>query len=266
LETERLKLAEKEEVIKGLQTQIEALRQRAEQGSMQLQGETLEVTVESDLRTAFPFDEIVEVKKGERGADVLQRVRTNIGMNCGAILWETKRARNWSAGWIEKLKEDQREAKAELAALVTTCPPQGLRGIGLMDGVWICEPAFACALAAALRQGLVSTAVQRAQETGRAEKMAQLYDYLCGVEFRQHVEGIVDSFVALKEQLEAERRAFARQWKEREQQITKAIQHTAMLYGGIQGVAGRTALPEIRALQLPGAGVEAVLGIVEGKG
>jgi hypothetical protein len=75
---------------------------------------------------------------------------------------------------------------------------------------------------------------------------------LCSVEFQQHIEGVVESFKELREQLAAEQRAFARQWKEREQQLNKAIQHTAMLYGGIQGIAGRTALPQIQMLQLPG--------------
>src|SRR5207245_64852 len=143
--------AEKELLIKGLQEQIAALKQRAEQGSMQLQGESLEVTLEEDLRQKFPYDEIVAVKNGEREADALQRVRTNAGMECGTILWEAKRAKNWVPNWLEKLKEDQRAAKAELAVLVVTCPPAGVRGIGQMDGVWVCEPAYACALGAALR-------------------------------------------------------------------------------------------------------------------
>jgi hypothetical protein len=252
-EGERLKLADKEQIIKGLQEQIDALKQRAEQGSMQLQGETLELELENTLRSAFPYDDIAEVKKGQRGADVAQRVRTNAGADCGAILWEAKRARNWSSDWPEKLKADQREANAELAVIVTTCPPEGVRGIGQVSGVWVCEPPFAVGLAAALRQGLVSTAAQRLQDTGRADKMSLLYDYLCGVQFRQHIQAVVESFLGLQEQLAAEQRAFARQWKEREQQIQKAIQHTAMLYGGIQGIAGREALPEITPLQLPGA-------------
>jgi hypothetical protein len=251
-EAERLKLADKDNIIKGLQEQISALQQRAEQGSMQLQGETLELELESQLRAAFRTDDVSEIKKGQRGADVAQRVRTGTGLDCGLILWEAKRAKNWSDDWTEKLKEDQREAKAELAVIVTTCPPESIRGIGQMDGVWVCEPPFAVALAAALRQGLTSTAGQRLQNTGRADKMAVLYDYLCGVEFRQHVQAVVESFLALQEQLAAEQRAFAKQWKEREQQLQKAITHTAMLYGGIQGIAGREALPEIQTLQLPG--------------
>ncbi len=251
-EAERLKLADKDNVIKGLQEQIAALQQRAEQGSMQLQGETLELELESQLRAAFRTDDVSEIKKGQRGADVAQRVRTATGLDCGLILWEAKRAKNWSADWTEKLREDQREAKAELAVIVTTCPPEGIRGLGQMDGVWVCEPPFAVVLAAALRQGLISTAGQRLQNSGRADKMSVLYDYLCGVEFRQHVQAVVEAFLALQEQLTAEQRAFAKQWKEREQQLQKAITHTAMLYGGIQGIAGREALPEIQTLQLPG--------------
>ncbi|MCX7868346.1 MAG: DUF2130 domain-containing protein [Terrimicrobiaceae bacterium] len=253
-EAERLNIAQKDKVITDLQQQIAALKQKAEQGSMQLQGETLELTLESDLRTAFPFDEIAEVKKGQRGADCLQTVRTNQGFVCGAILWEAKRARNWSNDWPEKLKADQREAAADLAVLVTTCPPEGLRGIGLHDGVWVCELPFALGLAAALRQGLISTAAQRVQQSNRADKAQALYDHVCGVGFRQHIEALVEAFLGLQEQLEAEKRAFAKQWKEREARLSSAITHTAMLYGGVQGIAGREALPEVSALALPGMG------------
>jgi hypothetical protein len=250
-EAERLKLADKEKVIADLQREIQNLKQKAEQGSMQLQGETLELELEQQLRSAFPFDEITEVKKGQRGADVTQHVRTNAGFDCGTVIWEAKRARNWSAECPEKLKDDQREAKADLAVIVTTCPPESVRGIGFVYGTWVCEVPFILPLALALRQGIVSTAAQRVQQANRADKAAALYDHLCSVGFRQHVEAMVESFIGLKEQLEAEKRAFARQWKEREAQLEKAITHTAMLYGGIQGIAGREALPEIRNLALP---------------
>lgn len=250
-EAERLKTADKDNTIKQLRDQIAALQQRAEQGSMQLQGETLELTIEADLRAAFPFDEIAEVKKGQRGADVTQTVRTNQGFICGTILWEAKRAKNWSADWPEKLKTDQREARTDLAVLVTTCPPVGLRGIGQHDGIWVCELPFALSLAAALRHGLISTAALRVQQANRADKAQALYDHLCSVEFRQHIEALVEAFQGLHEQLEAEQRAFAKQWKERDQQLRKAITHTAMLYGGIQGITGREALPEIQRLALP---------------
>lgn len=250
-EAEHFKIADKDNKIRDLQERIATLQKQAEQGSMQAQGEVLELELENSLRGAFPFDEILEVKKGQRGADVTQHVRTNAGSECGTILWEAKRAQNWSSDWSSKLKEDQREAKADLAVIVTTCPPAGLRGIGQHDGVWVCAPPFAVSLAGALRHGLVATAVQRMQQINRDDKMALLYEHLCSVNFRQTIEAIVESFLALKEQLDAEKRAFARQWKERETQIEKAITRTAMLYGGIQGIAGREALPEITRLSLP---------------
>ncbi|MFN0127986.1 MAG: DUF2130 domain-containing protein [Verrucomicrobiales bacterium] len=251
-EAERLKLADKDGVIKGLKEQIAALQQRAEQGSMQLQGESLELTLESDLRLAFSFDEVTEVKKGQRGADIVQRVRTRDGFDCGCLLWEAKRARNWSADWPEKLKDDQRAAKADLAVIVTTSLPEGVRGFGCVEGVWVSEPHLTIALASALRQGLLTAAVQRVQQANRADKAQALYDHLCGVEFRHHVEALVESFVGLRDQLEAEKRSFQKQWKEREQQLQKALNHIAMLYGGVQGIAGREALPEIRTLSLSG--------------
>lgn len=252
VESERLKQADKDNVIKGLQEQIAALQQRSQQGSIQLQGETLEVDLEQRLRAAFPFDEVREIKKGQRGADVAQHVRTGAGGDCGVILWEAKRARNWSADWPEKLKADQREAKAELAVIVTTSPADGVRGMAPVDGVWVCEPSLAVALGVALRQGLISTAAQRAQQAGRADKMTALYEHLCSVEFRHHIEAIVESFLGLQEQLASEQRAFAKQWKEREQHLQKAVAHTAMLYGGIQGITGRGALPDVKCLAFPG--------------
>jgi hypothetical protein len=252
-EQERLALADKDNIIRQLQEKISELKQSAEQGSMQAQGETLELEIENSLAETFRDDEIVEVKKGQQGADILQRVRTRQGGECGVIVWETKRAKAWSAKWVKKLKDDQREAKADLAVIVTTCPPEGLQMIGLHEGIWVCEPDFAIALATALRQGLLQLAVQKNQQENRADRMALVYEHLCGTEFRQSMEAIVDSILALKRQLDSEKTAMAKQWKERETSLGVLARTLAGLYGGIQGIAGREALPEIRNLALPAA-------------
>ena len=253
VEQERLTIADKDNVIRQLQEKISELKQSAEQGSMQAQGETLELEIENSLGETFRDDEIVEVKKGQQGADMIQRVRTRQGGECGSIVWEAKRAKAWSSKWVAKLKSDQREAKADLAVIVTTCPPDGVSCIALHEGVWVCEPPYAIALATALRQGLIHTAAQRIQQENRADKMSQIYDHLCSTEFRQTVETIVDSFLGLKRQLDSEKVAMAKQWKERESQLATALTGVAGLYGGIQGIAGREALPEIRNLALPAA-------------
>jgi len=249
-EAERLKVADKEKVISDLQLQIMALKQKAEQGSMQLQGEVLELDIENQLRAAFVHDLVEEVSKGVRGGDVQHSVRTNTGNACGMILWETKRTKNWSGGWIDKLKEDMRAAKAELAVLVSQILPDGVKHFGLVDGVWVCDYISALPLAAALRSGLINAAMARLAETGKAGKMEELYAYLCSHEFRQHIEAVVESFIAMQDDLLRERRAMEKAWGAREKQITRAIQHTAQLYGSIQGIAGSAALPEIKTLQL----------------
>jgi hypothetical protein len=255
-EAERFKVAEKEKIISDLQQQISALKQKAEQGSMQLQGEVLELDLEGHLKTAFIHDVLEEVAKGVRGGDVKHAVRTNTGHECGMILWETKRTKNWSGGWIDKLKEDMRAAKSELAVLVTQAMPDGIKHFGQVDGVWVCDYASALPLAAALRSGLVNAAMTRLAETGKAGKMEELYAYLCGNEFRQHVEAVVETFVAMQAELLKERRAMEKAWGAREKQISRAIQHTAHLYGSIQGIAGQAALPEIKTLQLEAGGTE----------
>ncbi len=250
-EAERLRLAEKEKVISDLQREIQNLKQKAEQGSIQLQGVVLEIDLEERLQEQFPSDRIEAVANGQRGADLLQRVLTNAGLHCGSILWEAKRARNWGREWIAKFKEDQRDAKADVAVIVSQVLPPEVRGFGFIEGVWVCDPATVVPLALALRWGLVTAAVARQAEVGRQGKMEQLYQFLTSVEFRQRIEGVVEAFKSLREDLEAEKRALQKHWARREKQLEQALTHTAMLYGGVQGIVGQNALPDIAPLQLP---------------
>ena len=142
----KLKVAEKDQTIASMQQKIEELKQKAEQGSQQLQGEVLELELENLLRTKFPFDLIEPVPKGEFGGDALHRVNSPSGMACGTILWESKRTRNWSDGWLAKLREDQRSAKAEVCVLVSQVLPKGVETFDLIDGVWITSPRAAIPL------------------------------------------------------------------------------------------------------------------------
>jgi hypothetical protein len=226
------------------------LKQKAEQGSQQLQGEVLELELENLLRERFPHDEIEAISNGQRGADILQRVCTSSGEHCGAIVWETKRTRHWSNAWVRKLKEDQRSHAAELAVLVSQVLPDNVGLFGQLDGVWVAEVNVAVALAGALRQGLIYVNHVRRTQEGRNDKMALLYEYLAGTEFRQTIEAIVEAWVELKHDLEAEKRTMERQWKKRDQQLNRAIANTAAMYGSFQGIIGQAALPGIQPLQL----------------
>lgn len=249
VEAHRLKDAEKERQLADMRRQIEDLKRRAEQGSQQLQGEAGEEELETALRLAFPADEIVPVAQGVRGADIHQIVADPRGRKAGAILWECKNAKNWSQGWIAKLKEDQRALRADIAVLVTTSLPKGCTRFALVEGVLVTDFASAAAVAGILRQHLLQLAQARSAAIHKEEKLELLYRYLSGVEFRQRVEAIVDAFERMREDLEQERRAAERMWSKRARQIEAVTFNISGMYGDLQGLV--PSLPSIRRLELP---------------
>lgn len=247
-EQHRLKDVEKDRHIEALKTQIDELQRKVEQGPGE-RGEALEWVLETTLREHFRHDIIEPVPRGMRGADVIQKVCTMSGQVCGTIIWESKRVKTWSDGWIEKLKEDQREAKADIAALASTVLPKGVSGITTMNGVWVTDYSLTVGLALALRYALLETASVRVGLEGRKEKLEMLFEYLSGSEFRQQIEGIVEAFVSMKRDLDAEKRAMEKIWAKREKQIEKVVKNTSRMYGSLQGIVGST-LPELKALEL----------------
>lgn len=248
-EQQKLKVAEKEQTILAMQKQIEELKRRAEQGSQQLQGEVQELELENLLRSKFPFDTIEPVPKGEFGGDALQRVVSPGGQACGTILWESKRTKNWSDGWLTKLREDQRAAKAEIAVLVTPVLPKGVESFDVVDGVWVTSPRTAMPVAAVLRQSLMEIAMARQASEGQQTKTEMVYQYLTGPRFRHRMEAIVEAFSTMQEDLDKERKAIMKQWAKREEQIERVMGATVGMYGDLQGIAGKS-LQEIEGLEL----------------
>ena len=214
------------------------MRRKAEQGSMQLQGETMELLLEEILREHFPYDAIVEVGKGVEGADCMQIVRNALSQECGKIIFESKRAKSWNNVWVEKLKTDMRNKQADLAILVTESFPKGMSCFGERDGVWICSFKEVTGLTAALRNAIIRIDDSRKSEENKGEKMQMLYTYLTGLEFRQHIEAIVEGFMAMKSSITRERIQMEKLWKERERQLDKVLLNTSGMYGSIKGIAG----------------------------
>ena len=244
-----LKLAERDETISGLRRQIEVLKQKAEQGSQQLQGEVQELELEALLTAKFPSDLIEPVPKGEFGGDILHRVLSPSGQQCGTLLWESKRTKNWSDGWIGKLKNDQRAARADFAILVSRVLPKEVELFDLIDGVWVVEPCCAVPVAIALRQSLIEIATVRQTNLGQSTKMGMVYEYLTGPRFRAHVESIVEKFTEMEQDFAKERKTMTRLWAKREEQIRGVIESTAGMYGDLQGIAGK-GVNEIVGLQM----------------
>lgn len=245
----KLKVLEKEQTITSMQKQIEELKKKAEQGSQQLQGEVQELELESLLREKFPFDTIEPVPKGEFGGDVVHRIFNGVGQPGGTILWESKRTKHWSDGWLAKLREDQRTAKSEVAVLVSQALPKSVDTFEILDGVWVVHPRVVLPLATVLRQSLLDVTLARQASQGQQSKTEMIYQYLTGPNFKHRVEAIVEAFSTMQEDLDRERKVIVKQWAKREQQIERVMNSTVGMYGDLQGIVGKS-LQEIEGLAI----------------
>jgi hypothetical protein len=251
LEANELKLKAKDEQIEQMKRDIENAKRKAEQGSMQIQGEALELAIESWLSSQFPFDTIDEVKKGAFGADCVQTIHTRDLQNCGVICYESKNTKAWSDGWISKLKQDMLKVNADLGVLVTSVYPNGMERMGFVDGIWVCSLDEFKGSVSLLRESLIRVHLTVQKEENKSDKMTLLYNYLTGNEFSMQLKAIVDGFMTMQTELDKERRSLMASWKRRQKLIDGVLQNTTEMYGSLQGIAGSVALGHIEALELP---------------
>lgn len=250
-EESMLKMREKDDLIKAMQGQIENLKRKAETGSQERQGEALEEQLQEVLQQAFPFDKLEEIKKGARGADILQVVRNSSGKECGSILWESKNTKDFQKGWIEKLKNDQREAMANLAVIMSIALPSEIDSFGIYQDVWITDYKSVIGLAMALRQSLVNLKRSEIIQANQASLKDVIYNYITSQEFAMHIKAVVSAYKQMQEDLDSEKRSMQRIWKKRETQIQKVMGNVTDIYATIEGLVGsQKVLPDIEPLSL----------------
>jgi hypothetical protein len=246
----RLKSQEKEKQVENLLKTIDELKRKADAGSQQHQGETVEENTEAMLRDTFPLDEIEGVKKGQRGADILQRVKTPSGRVAGTVYWETKQTQTWQDGWLDKAREDMRAVRADIAIIATRALPKNAPSISQIDGVWVCNLNSIQGAAILIRAMILSVYQSKAADLGKSDHKESLYNYLTGPQFRQRMESIVHTYSSMKEDLDAEKRVLLKRFASREQQIEKILISSSEIYGDLQGIVGATTLPRISSLEL----------------
>lgn len=247
-ETHRLKQLEMEKKLADTQKSLEDAQRKASQGSQQNQGEVLELDLENRLREEFPLDDITEVKKGQRGADIVQTVKNQSLAACGILLWETKNGK-WQPAWVPKFKQDIREAGANIGVIVSHELPTDHGDMKhLENNVWAVKPALAPVLASALRATILQVDSANRNAEGKDAKMEALYQFLTGPEFRHRVEAIVENYGTLQAEIEKEKRASALRWAHQEKAIRAVIDNTIGMYGDLQGITQK-ALPAIKSLE-----------------
>ncbi|WP_039866206.1 DUF2130 domain-containing protein [Pedobacter sp. BAL39] len=234
----QLRVKELEKQLDDQKKLAEEMKRKAEQGSMQLQGEVQELILEELLRNAFPFDLVTEVGKGVRGADCVHHIRNQFGQDCGKIIYESKRTKDFSMEWIEKLKKDMRSMGVDVAVIVTQAYPKGMDCFGEKDGVWICSFDEVKAVSYILRDGIMKLFSAAKSQENRGDKMHMLYDYLTSNEFSEQWKAIREGFMSMKLSIQRERDAMEKLWKAREKQLEKVMLNAAHIRGSIEGIAG----------------------------
>jgi hypothetical protein len=247
----RLKLGDKDAQLRAMQEKIDELSRKGTQGSQQLVGDVLELDLLVMLQEAFPGDRFERVRKGQRGADVLQTVRSAGGSDCGTILWESKRTKNWNEPWLAKLREDQREAKADLAALATETLPEGLSSFAQREGIWVTALNTVGPVAAALRHGMIEVATARRAGALADSTKDHVFTYLTSPQFRQRITRVTESYVEMRSELDKEKRAASTQFSKREKQLERILAGITGFYGDLQGIVG-SSLPAVEGLMLEG--------------
>ncbi len=233
-----LQIAEKDKQLQDQRKLIQELQRKAEQGSQQLQGEVMEIELESAIQAQFPFDIIEEVPKGIRGADIIQKVRNNTQQEAGIIVYESKRTKSFSKDWVTKLKDDMLRVKADIGLIVTEAMPDDMRKFGQVDGIWVCHYSEFSSVAYILREMILRLNRVKSGEVNRTEKMSILYDYIRSNEFVQRMQNILDDFKRMKDHLDREKRAYTKIWAEREKQIESVMANSLEIYGAIKGISG----------------------------
>ena len=238
-ETEfQMKLMEKEKQLEDQRKLVEEMKRKGEQGSMQLQGEVQELALEQMLTYAFPYDVVSEVGKGVRGADCIQTVRNNYGQECGKIIFESKRTKDFAADWIEKLKADMRVLGADVAVIVTQAMPKDMTNFGEREGIWICTFDDARALVHVLREFIIKVYNASKSQENKGDKMKLLYNYFTSGEFSEQWRAIREGFMSMKMSIQRERDQMEKMWKAREKQLEKVLLNAAHIRGSIEGIAG----------------------------
>lgn len=248
-----MRLKEKDLVIERMNKQMEEMKRTAAQGSQQTQGEVQELDIEQSLREHFPQDDIVPVEKGDLGGDCVQIVKSPSGKTvCGKILWESKRTKNWSDGWVTKLKEDARRGDSDIAAIITQVMPKEIvEEMTNIESVWVTKRNLLIPMAVLLREILIKVAYQKTAQMHQGRKADLVYEYITSSQFHQQVSAIVEAHHEMLEQISKERAAYEKMWRAREGQLSRILVAAANVYGTMQGKVGNNALPEVNGLSLP---------------
>lgn len=236
-----------EEKVTRLTNDMRMVTKRIRQGSVQSQGEAGEVLIEETLQNKYPNDEILEVPKGKKGADVLHRIRANSGKIAGTILYESKITKVFKKDWVKKLKTDMNDNSSDIGVIVTSVYPSGMKKASLVDGIWICSFYEFEVLSLALRENMISLFKNNLVRSVDGQVPQKLFEYLVSNEFKLAMEAMLKPIHEMEKQITSEEMAFKKQWKLRREMIKSVLIGTTDFTTSVQYIVG-SGFPQIEGL------------------
>lgn len=212
----------------------EDLKRKLNQESQQLQGEMGELWLEEELRKAFSYDDLKPVPKGINGGDIIQAVRNRFGNTGGTILWEAKKQKAWSKGWLTKLKDDMRKIGASDCIIVSDILPPNVKTYDRIENVWVTSYEYAISLATALRHGILNVAIARSGASHSDENLKKFYDIVNSDRFRHALEARKEIIETMEKELEADKASTDRKWRRQVDNIGKLKNNNRELVGMLE--------------------------------
>ena len=228
---------------------IKSALAKTETPSMELQGEVQEEILIEDLQKAFPQDILEPIKKGQAGGDIIHKIMSKNGYEAGSILFESKNTKNWSNGWVDKLREDMKKVDASIGLLVSKAFPAKETDfvVQLDQKIWLCKPGLEVTSIVKILRDIIlaSHRVKLIDEYSTPDMHEEVFNFITN-NFTDHVNDIRRTQDKLKKELDAERKAFTTKWKARETLINKMGDSVHNMAGTLIGMG----VPSLKLEQL----------------
>jgi hypothetical protein len=237
-EEHRLKTLERDKIIQDQKNKLVEMQRKLEQGSQQMQGEVFELDIETKLQVKYPQDGIFPVVKGTRGADIIQSVRNTLLQECGKIIIEVKNTKQFSKKFIDKIKEDKREANADIAIILTVSLPSDIKYFTIQDGVVICDYVSFFNLVDIFRDKLIEVHNIQISNQNRADKVDILYNHVTDPKFFEKLTTLYDLYVNMRSSLDLEKNSIRRHWNKRETELEILVNNVNDIWSGLNAIVG----------------------------
>ena len=222
-------LNRKNKEVSDLNNQLKEIlrKQAAKKKSQEAIGEEGEAQIKSILEANFHTDEVIEIKKGQKGGDLILKVHHQ-GIFYGAILLEVKNTHSFKNEWINKLRSDLLVNKSTLGLIVTKTLPKEMEknkiSVKHADAnIFICSIQDILNVIPLLRVVIIETYKSNIKNKNLDDEKSNLYAIIKSPEFKNRLSKIVAHFNELRSALDKQEQSMTKYFQKQRTNISVLI-------------------------------------------